>query len=140
MATFAPVMVEGPPVFKKLVRSTKNGRLKNIEQKNIFAFRRVSRCSTLTGTTSYQPLCARFPFRRVFLQNFENLTNNEYLLQLLLNCVRLQELHLQLVDTLDDLLWEQVDQRHCSMLDKYLHKIFIRLDHEVEDWGTTQLL
>ena len=33
MATFAPVMVEGPPVFKKLVRSTKIGRLKNIELK-----------------------------------------------------------------------------------------------------------
>ena len=45
--------------------------------KNIFAFRRVSRCSTLTGTTYYQPLCARFPFRRVFLKKFENLTNNE---------------------------------------------------------------
>ena len=28
--------------------------------------------------------------------------------QLLLNCVGLQELHLQLVDTLDDPLWEQV--------------------------------
>ena len=61
-------------------------------------------------------------------------------MQLLLNCVRLQELHLQLVDTLDDLLWEQVDQRHCSILDKYLHKIFIRLEHKVEDWGITQLL
>ena len=58
-------------------------------------------------------------------------------LQLLLNCVRLQELHLQLVDTLDDLLWEQVDERRCSILDEYLHKIFITSDHKVEDWGTT---
>ena len=34
MATFAPVMVEGPPVFKKLVRSTKIGGLnKKIELK-----------------------------------------------------------------------------------------------------------
>ena len=31
-------------------------------------------------------------------------------MQLLLNCEGLQELHLQLVDTLDDPLWEQVVQ------------------------------
>ena len=50
-------------------------------------------------------------------------------MQLLLNCVRLQELHLQLVDTLDDLLWEQVDQRHCSILDKYFMKLKIGEQH-----------
>ena len=128
--------------LQKAGKVYKNWSVKKYRAKNIFAFRRVSRCSTLTGTTYYQLLCARFPFWRALESSYKSLkiwpTMN--LLQLLLHCVRLQELHLQLVDTLDDLLWEQVDQRHWSILDKYLHKIFIRLDHEVEDWGTTQLL
>jgi len=65
VATFAPVMVEGPPVFKKLESLT-------------------------------------------LLNSYGNHILSTAVRQLLLNCVRLQELHLQLVDTLDDLLWEQV--------------------------------